>query len=148
VTTTPPDERRRPARRKARKRALDVLFEAEQRNLIPMNLLAQRLAVSGSQTPLPQYSVTLVEGVAEHLERIDEIIATYSQGWTVDRMASVDRAALRIGVYELLWQEDVPDAVAISEAVEMVTELSSDEAPSFVNGLLGRVLRMKDTLVD
>lgn len=148
MTTTPPDERRRPARRKARKRALDVLFEAEQRNLIPMNLLAQRLAVSGSQTPLPQYSVTLVEGVAEHLERIDEIIATYSQGWTVDRMASVDRAALRIGVYELLWQEDVPDAVAISEAVEMVTELSSDEAPSFVNGLLGRVLRMKDTLVD
>lgn len=148
MSTTPPDERRRPARRKARKRALDVLFEAEQRNLIPMNLLAQRLALSGSQTPLPQYSVTLVEGVAEHLERIDEIIATYSQGWTVDRMASVDRAALRIGVYELLWQEDVPDAVAISEAVEMVTELSSDEAPSFVNGLLGRVLRMKDTLVD
>lgn len=148
MSTTPPDERRRPARRKARKRALDVLFEAEQRNLIPMNLLAQRLALSGSQTPLPQYSVTLVEGVAEHLERIDEIIATYSQGWTVDRMASVDRAALRIGVYELLWQEDVPDAVAISEAVELVTELSSDEAPSFVNGLLGRVLRMKPTLVD
>src|SRR5690625_4392589 len=113
-----------------------------------MNLLAQRLAVSGSQTPLPQYSVTLVEGVAEHLERFDDIIATSSQGWVVDRMASVDRAALRIGVYELLWQEDVPVAVAISEAVEMVSELSSDEAPSFVNGLLGRVLRMKDTLVD
>ncbi len=113
-----------------------------------MNLLAQRLSVSGSQTPLPQYSVTLVEGVAEHLERIDEIISTYSQGWTIDRMASVDRAALRIGVYEMLWQEDVPDAVAISEAVELVTELSSDEAPSFVNGLLGRVLRMKPTLVD
>src|SRR5690625_1613702 len=113
-----------------------------------MNLLAQRLAVSGSQTPLPQYSVTLVEGVAEHLERIDEIIATYSQGWTVDRMASVDRAALRIGVYELLLHEDVPAAAAISEASEMRTELASEEAPPFVNGLLGRVLRMKDTLVD
>ncbi len=148
MSTTPPDQRRRPARRKARKRALDVLFEAEQREITPMNLLAQRLSVSGSQTPLPQYSVTLVEGVAEHLERIDEIISTYSQGWTIDRMASVDRAALRIGVYEMLWQEDVPDAVAISEAVELVTELSSDEAPSFVNGLLGRVLRMKPTLVD
>src|SRR5690625_7527694 len=113
-----------------------------------MNLLAQRLAVSGSQTPLPQYSVTLVEGVAEHLERIDEIIATYSQGWTVDRMASVDRAALRFGVYELLWQEDVPDAVAISEAVEMVTELSFDQGPSFVNGLSGRALRTKGSRVD
>lgn len=148
MSTTPTDERRRPARRKARKRALDVLFEAEQRNLTPMNLLAERLAVSGSQTPLPQYSVTLVEGVSEHLERIDEIIATYSQGWTIDRMVSVDRAALRIAVYELLWQEDVPDAVAISEAVELVTELSGDESPSFVNGLLGRVLRMKPTLID
>jgi len=148
VSTTSNAERKRPARRKARKRALDVLFEAEQRKVTPVNMLAQRLANSGSQTPLPQYSVTVVEGVADHLERIDEIIATYSQGWTIDRMASVDRAALRIAVYELLWQEDVPDAVAISEAVELVTELSSDEAPSFVNGLLGRVLRMKPTLVD
>jgi len=125
-----------------------VLFEAEQRKIEPLTLLAERLSISGSQTPLPQYSVTLVEGVAEHLERIDEIIATYSQGWTIDRMASVDRAALRIGVYEMLWQEDVPDAVAISEAVELVTELSADEAPSFVNGLLGRVSRMKATLID
>lgn len=148
MSTTSNAERKRPARRKARKRALDVLFEAEQRKVTPVNMLAQRLANSGSQTPLPQYSVTVVEGVADHLERIDEIIATYSQGWTIDRMASVDRAALRIAVYELLWQEDVPDAVAISEAVELVTELSSDEAPSFVNGLLGRVLRMKPTLVD
>ena len=125
-----------------------MLFEAEQRKIEPLTLLAERLSISGSQTPLPQYSVTLVEGVAEHLERIDEIIATYSQGWTIDRMASVDRAALRIGVYEMLWQEDVPDAVAISEAVELVTELSADEAPSFVNGLLGRVSRMKATLID
>lgn len=99
MSTTPSDQRRRPARRKARKRALDVLFEAEQREIAPLTLLAQRLSHSGTPSPLPQYSVDLVEGVAERLERIDEIIATYSQGWTLDRMAAVDRAALRLGVY-------------------------------------------------
>lgn len=143
-----PQKRRRPARSKARKRALDVLFEAEQRKIEPIKMLADRLALSGSQTPLPEYSINLVEGVVERSERIDEIIATYSQGWTLDRMAGVDRCVLRLGVFELLWQDDVPDGVAISEAVEMVTELSGDESPSFVNGLLSRVQRMKATLID
>src|SRR5690625_7768663 len=111
-----------------------------------MNLLAQRLSVSGSQTPLPQYSVTLVEGVADHLERIDEIISTYYQGWTIDRMASVDRAALRIGVYDLLWQGNVPDGVALSEAAGLVTGLYWGEARSFVIGLLGRGLGVQARL--
>ncbi|HEX5534830.1 MAG TPA: transcription antitermination factor NusB, partial [Actinomycetales bacterium] len=79
--------------------------------------------------------------------RIDELLATYSHGWTVDRMPAVDRQALRIGTYELLWRDDIPDAVAIDEAIELVKELSTDESPSFVNGLLARLLEMKPTLL-
>jgi N utilization substance protein B len=134
------------ARSKARKRALDVLFEAEQRKTDPIALLRERM--TSAQTPLPEYSVTLVEGVVAHGERIDELLSTYSQGWTVDRMPAVDRIVLRIGVYELLWRDDVPDAVAVSEAVELVKALSTDQSPSFVNGLLGRLLEMKPSLVD
>lgn len=134
------------ARSKARRRALDLLFEAEQRGLDPLVLLRERVA--SADPPLSQYAVTLVEGVTAHRERIDEILSTYSQGWTVQRMPAVDRAVLRIGVYELLWADDVPDAVAIDEAVELAKALSTDQSPSFVNGLLARVLSMKATLVD
>ncbi|MFZ5870160.1 MAG: transcription antitermination factor NusB [Actinomycetota bacterium] len=134
------------ARSKARRRALDLLFEAEQRGLDPLVLLRDRVA--SADPPLSQYAVTLVEGVTAHRERIDEILSTYSQGWTVQRMPAVDRAVLRIGVYELLWADDVPDAVAIDEAVELAKALSTDQSPAFVNGLLARVLSMKATLVD
>lgn len=134
------------ARSKARKRALDILFEAEQRGTEPLTLLAERLPVA--QPPVPEYAVTLVEGVQAHRERIDELLSTYSQGWTVQRMPAVDRAVLRIGVYELLWRDDIPDAVAVDEAVELAKALSTDASPAFVNGLLGRLLQMKPTLVD
>jgi N utilization substance protein B len=134
------------ARSKARKRALDILFEAEQRGTEPLTLLGERLPVA--QPPVPEYAVTLVEGVQAHRERIDELLSTYSQGWTVQRMPAVDRAVLRIGVYELLWRDDIPDAVAVDEAVELAKSLSTDASPSFVNGLLGRLLQMKPTLVD
>ena len=133
------------ARSKARKRALDILFEADQRGIDPLPLLADRLA--SSDPPLPQYAVTLVEGVQEHRLRIDELLSTYSQGWTVDRMPAVDRSVLRLGTYELLWCDDVPDAVAVNEAVELAKSLSTDDSPSFVNGLLGRLLQMKPTLL-
>ena len=133
------------ARSKARKRALDILFEADQRSLDPVTLLADRLAAS--DPPLPQYAVTLVEGVQAHRPRIDELLSTYSQGWTIDRMPAVDRALLRLGTYELLWCDDVPDAVAVDEAVELAKSLSTDDSPSFVNGLLGRLLQMKPTLL-
>jgi N utilization substance protein B len=133
------------ARSKARKRALDVLFEAEQKGVDPLVLLRQRLPVA--EPPLPEYAVTLVEGVQAHAERIDELLSTYSQGWTVQRMPAVDRAVLRLGLFELLWQDDVPDAVAVSEAVELAKALSTDDSPSFVNGLLGRLLQMKPGLL-
>jgi N utilization substance protein B len=92
--------------------------------------------------------VALVEGVVAHDERIIELLSTYSHGWTVDRMPAVDRQVLRIGVFELLWADDVPDAVAVDEAVELVKSLSTDGSPSFVNGLLGRLLTMKPGLID
>lgn len=137
------------ARTKARKRAMDVLFEADQRGLARADVLAASVALRTAQSEpdLHPYAVTLVEGVEAHAERIDEILSTYSLGWTLDRMPAVDRAALRLGVYELLWQDDVPDAVAIAEAVALVSDLSTDESPGFVNGLLARIAEVKPRLV-
>jgi transcription antitermination protein NusB len=136
------------ARTKARKRAVDVLFEADQRGTAPLDVLRDRIAQPGTETALPQYSVDLVEGVVGHVEQIDEILTTYSQGWTIARMPAVDRAVLRVGVFEILWNEEVPDAVAVDEAVELARSLSTDDSPSFVNGLLGRVVQLKPTLLD
>lgn len=135
------------ARTKARKRALDVLFEAEQRGLGVAELLAQRVVEPGTETSLPQYSVDIVEGVLAHAERIDELLATHAHGWTVARMPAVDRALLRLGTWEILWNDDVPDAVAVDEAVSLARELSTDESPAFVNGLLGRIVVLKPTLL-
>lgn len=134
------------ARTKARKRALDVLFEAEQRNEDPLTKLADRLVEPGAQTALPQYAVEIVEGVVAHTERIDELLETYSHGWTLERMPAVDLILLRIGVWELIFNDDVPDAVAVDEAVALSRSLSTDESPNFVNGLLGRILNLKPTL--
>ena len=132
------------ARSKARKRALDVLYEADQRGTSPLDTLRDRLALS--DPPVPEYSVRLVEGVVEHLVRIDELLETYAQEWTIDRFPAVDLAVLRIGTFELLWCDDIPDAVAVSEAVELAASLSTDESPAFVNGLLGRLLQLKPAL--
>jgi N utilization substance protein B len=132
------------ARGKARKRALDVLFEAEQRGVSALDLLAARSAEQAP--PVNPYTSDLVQGVVEHSERIDELLSTYAQGWTLDRMPAVDRNLLRIGVYELLWSDEVPDAVAISEAVVLARSLSTDESPAFVNGLLARILDLKPLL--
>jgi N utilization substance protein B len=134
------------ARTKARKRALDILFEAEQRRLDPVSLAAERLA--SGHVAVPEYSVELVEGVQAHRERIDELLATYSQGWPLERMPAVDRNLLRLGAFELLWADDVPDAVAVSEAVDLASELSTDDSPTFVNGLLSRLMQLKPSLVD
>ena len=133
-----------PARSKARKRALDVLFEAELRGQPVLEVLAERAA--DEIPPLPGYAADLVRGVHAHQERIDELIAENSQGWALDRMPAVDRNILRIGAYELLWQDQVPDAVAINEAVQLARDLSTEGSPAFVNGLLARLLELKPTL--
>jgi N utilization substance protein B len=133
-----------PARSKARKRALDILFEAEQRDSPVLDLLAERITLGSP--PVPGYAADLVRGVAVHAARIDELISQYAQGWTMDRMPAVDRNVLRLGVYELLWADDVPDAVAISEAVLLAQDLSTDASPAFVNGLLARIAELKPSL--
>ena len=127
------------ARSKARKRAVDVLYEADLRTTDPMGTLAERVAMA--DPPVNDYTVDLVEGVQANHVRIDEILAEYADGWTVARMPGVDRAVLRLGVYELLWRTDVPPAVVIDEAVELAKSLSTEESPRFVNGVLARVLR-------
>jgi transcription antitermination protein NusB len=132
------------ARSKARKRALDVLFEAELRGEPVLEILSERTAAG--TPPVPAYAAELVTGVQAHRPRIDELLSRHSHGWALERMPAVDRNILRIGVYELLWQDDVPDAVAIDEAVQLAKDLSTDESPAFVNGLLARLLELKPTL--
>jgi transcription antitermination protein NusB len=132
------------ARSKARKRALDVLFESEARGVAPSVVLDERLATN--DPPVNEYTVALVRGYADHASRIDELLASYAQGWSVERMPAVDRNVLRIGILEILYVDDVPDAVAVSEALSLVRDLSTDESPSFVNGVLGNIMRNKASL--
>jgi transcription antitermination protein NusB len=133
-----------PARSKARKRALDVLYAAEMRGQDAVAVLDT--AIADGEGPTNPYTGVLVRGVIEHLASIDELVGRYAQGWTLDRMPAVDRTALRIGAYELLYADDVPPAVAVAEAVVLVRDLSTDDSPAFVNGVLGSMLRDRDSL--
>ena len=132
------------ARSKARKRALDVLYESELRGTDPVATLRDRLAQA--DPPVPEYAVELVEGVVEHQSRIDELLSSYAVDWPLERMPPVDRNVLRLGSYELLFRDDVPDVVAIDEAVELAKRLSTEDSPAFVNGLLAQLLRLKPSL--
>ena len=132
------------ARSKARKRALDVLFASDVRGESAGEALDR--AIADAEGPTNEYTSTLVRGVIEHQARIDELLSTYAQGWTLDRMPAVDRNVLRLGVFEVLYVDDVPDAVAVSEALALVNNLSTDESPGFVNGILGNIVRDKSTL--
>ncbi len=131
------------ARGKARKRALDVLYASEMRSRPTDETLAQQ-AEAG---PINDYTVTLVRGVTEHKARLDEVLTTYAEGWSLQRMPAVDRNVLRLAIYEVLYVDDVPAAVAVSEALNLVRDLSTDESPSFVNGVLGNIVRDRDLLV-
>ena len=133
-----------PARTKARKRALDILFASELRREDPVEALDR--AVAEGEGPTNPYTGDLVRGVQDHRARIDELLSEYSTGWSLERMPAVDRNVLRIGLYELLWADDVPDPVAVTEAMALVRELSTDESPQFVNGVLGSLLRNKESL--
>jgi transcription antitermination protein NusB len=133
------------ARTKARKRALDILFASELRGESATEALDR--AVSEGEGPTNPYTSVLVKGVVEHQARIDQVLREYAEGWTLERMPTVDRNVLRLGVFELLYADDVPDAVAVSEAMVLVRELSTDESPGFVNGVLGTILRAKPSLV-
>lgn len=133
------------ARSKARKRALDVLYAAEMRGETGVEAFLRISAET--EAPTNPYTEVLVRGVTEHQERIDEVLEEYAEGWTLARMPAVDRNVLRIGAFEVLFAEDIPDPVAVSEALALVTELSTDESPSFVNGVLGAIVRYKAALL-
>ncbi len=128
------------ARRKARKRALDFLYEADIRGASALELLALRPAEELSQG---EYVAELLVGVAEHRSKIDELITTYAQGWDMDRMPAIDRNILRIALFELLWVDGLDDQIAVSEAVEIATELSTDDSAKYINGVLGRIVILK-----
>ncbi len=137
------------ARTKARKRALDLLFASEVRGRSAVDALDEEISDAVSEPggrPVADYTGVLVRGVTEHQVRIDDLLTTYSQGWTLARMPSVDRNVLRLGVFEVLYVDDVPDAVAVSEALHLVQDLSTDDSPGFVNGVLGNIVRDKATL--
>lgn len=125
------------ARTKARKRALDILFESEARGVPALDTLAARRELA--EPPVGDYTTAIVEGVAAHAAEIDDAISAHAAGWSIDRMPAVDRNLLRIGVYELRHEPAVPAAVVLSEAVSLAGELSTDESPSFVNGVLARI---------
>jgi N utilization substance protein B len=137
------------ARSNARKRAFQILFEADQREAGVNQVLAdwiRNARADPQQSPVAEYTMQLVEGYAEHVARIDELIATYAVDWDLDRMPAADRNIVRLGAYELIWEDGVPDAVAIDEAVELAKEFSTAESPAFVNGLLGRFKGLKPSL--
>jgi len=137
------------ARNKARKRAFQIIFEADQRGSSVTDVLAdwiRHARTDERQPPVSEYTIQLIEGYAENAPRIDELISTYSVGWTLDRMPVVDRSILRLAAYELIWSEEVPEAVVIDEAVDIAREFSTDESPPFINGLLGRLKDLKPTL--
>ena len=130
-----------PARSKARKRALDLLYASEMRRENPIEALDR--AVADGEGPSNDYTATLVRGVVEHQAAIDDLLRDASEGWSLERMPAVDRNVLRLGVYELLYADDVPDGVAVTEAMNLVRDLSTDESPAFVNGVLGTILRTR-----
>ena len=129
------------ARTKARKRALDVLFEADQRGENIVDVLEQRINDSGRETPLPEYSAAIVRGVVDRWVEINALIQDASPEWTLQRMPAVDRAILRVGAWEVLSSREVPTAVAIDEAIKLATDLSTNDSPRFVNGVLGAIAR-------
>ena len=131
------------ARNKARKRALDFLYEADIKKASATELFSSRGAEELSQEP---YVLVLLNGVAEHLSKIDELIITYAQGWDMDRMPPIDRNILRIAIFEILWAQDIDLQVACDEAVELAKSLSTDESSSYINGVLGRIIKLKDSI--
>ena len=131
------------ARRKARKRALDLLFESDLRGSNPVELLTSRPAPDLSEA---EYVAVLINGISEHSSKIDEFINTYAEGWDMDRMPAVDRNLLRVALFEILWQEGLDDQIAASEAVELASELSTKDSAAYINGVLGRIIALKAVL--
>ena len=136
------------ARSKARKQALDLLFEADIRGTNALETLNLRDIVEEGPDarPIREYTRSLINGVSENTRKIDELITTYAQGWDMDRLPAVDRNILRLGIYEILWCKDLEDAIAIDEALNLAKELSTDDSATYIHGVLGRIASIKDSL--
>ncbi len=136
------------ARSKARKQALDILYESDIRSSDALATLTSRDVVEDGPDarPVREFTRELISGVVEHKRKIDELIATYAQGWDMDRLAAVDRNILRLGIYEILWSEDLADGIAIDEALTLAKDLSTEDSATFIHGLLGRISSIKDSI--
>ena len=136
------------ARSKARKQSLDILYEADIRGTLPLDILAARdITEEGPDArPIREYTREIITGVAENRRKIDELIATYAQGWDMDRLPAVDRNIMRLALFEILWSPDLDDAIAIDEALSLAKELSTDESAGYIHGVLGRISSLKDGL--
>jgi N utilization substance protein B len=136
------------ARSKARKQALDILFEADIRGTNPVEILTSRDVVEEGPDarPIREYTKSLINGVFDNSRKIDELITTYAQGWDMDRLPNVDRNILRLGIFEILWSSEVPDSVAIDESLDLAKTLSTDDSSTYIHGVLGRIASLKDNL--
>lgn len=136
------------ARSKARKHALDILYEADIRDVAPETIVESRSVVEEGPDarPLREFTVELVSGVVLHKRKIDELITTYAQGWDMDRLAAVDRNILRLGIFEIIWVDDLEDGIAIDEALTLARDLSTEDSASFIHGLLGKISSIKDAV--
>ena len=136
------------ARSKARKQALDILFESDIRGSVALDILVSRDVVEEGPDarPIREYTREIISGVSEHRRKIDELIATYAQGWDMDRLPAVDRSILRIGIYEIIWASQLPDAVAIDDALTLAKELSTDESAGYIHGVLGKIASIKESI--
>ena len=136
------------ARSKARKHTLDLLYESDIRSSDLLELLSLRDVVEEGvdARPIREYTHLLVEGVHLHKRKIDELISTYAQGWDMDRLAAVDRNILRLGIFEILWEDDIDDAIVIDEALTLAQSLSTEESAGFIHGVLGRIVSIKASL--
>lgn len=136
------------ARSKARKQALDILYESDIRSSSPIDILTSRdiSEVGLDSRPIREYTREIIEGVSAHRRKIDELISTYAQGWDMDRLPAVDRNIMRLALYEILWCQDLDDAIAIAEALSLAKELSTDQSAAYIHGVLGRIASIKEGL--
>jgi N utilization substance protein B len=136
------------ARSKARKHALDLLYEADVRGNSAADLLASRDVIEEGPDarPIRDFTRDLIAGVTENKRKIDELISTYAQGWDMDRLPAVDRNILRLAIYEVIWSDDLEDGIAIDEALTLAKELSTDDSAGYIHGVLGRISSIKESI--
>ncbi len=136
------------ARSKARKQALDLLYEADIRGGSALEFLQSRDVVEDGPDarPIRDFTKELIGGIAENSRKIDELITTYAQGWDMDRLPAVDRNILRLAIYEIVWSTELADGIAIDEALTLAKELSTDESAGYIHGVLGKISSIKESI--